>query len=55
MKDLSALFYLIVLHICVICFFWNFNTFTLQEKITMFTLFSGFQCISYLIQMNLKV
>ena len=55
MKDISALFYLVTLYICLISFFWNFNTFTFQEKIIMFTLFSGFQCISYLCQSNMKV
>ena len=55
MKELSGLFYLITLHICLISFLWNFNTFTLQEKIIMFTLFSGINSISYLCQSNMKV
>ena len=48
MRDISIMFYLFVYHICIIAFLWNFNTFTLQEKIIMFTLFSGFYCMGYI-------
>jgi len=55
MKEIGVVFNLILFYTCIGCFFYNFNTFTFQEKVLMFTLFSGIQCISYLCQSNMKV
>ena len=52
MRVISVVFNLLLYHICIIAFLWNFQTFTFQEKIIMFTLFSGFQCLSYIADVN---
>ena len=55
MNEIGVVINLILFYICVGCFLYNFNTFTFQEKVIMFTLYSGINSISYLCQSNLKV
>ena len=55
MNHISLLFYMFLFYLSIALFFWNFNTFTLQEKIIMFTLISGFQCIAGLTSGEMKV
>ena len=55
MKYLATLFYVTLFYIGVVGFIWNFNTFTLQEKIITLLIISGFQCICGLIDMNSEV
>jgi len=50
MEHVGSVLYLILFYICVVCFFYSFDTFTFQEKIIMFTLFSGFNCMAALIR-----
>ena len=45
MSNLSIVFYGCLFYICIIGFLWNFNSFTFPEKVIMFTLISGIQCI----------
>ena len=45
-KHTSAILYLIMFYTAIVMFFWNFKTFTYQEKTIMFAIISGFQCIS---------
>ena len=45
MKLIETLMYGILFYICIGCFLWNFESFTFQEKVIMFTLISGFQCV----------
>ena len=46
MEGLTGLINLILFYVCMIAFFWNFNTFTFQEKIIVMLIFSGIQCLS---------
>ena len=46
MEGASGVINLILFYVCMIAFFWNFNTFTFQEKVIVTLVFSGFQCIS---------
>jgi hypothetical protein len=55
MNNLGLIFYLILFYICIGCFLYNFSTFTFQEKIVMFTLISGIQCIAGLTRGNSEV
>ena len=48
MKHAGTLLYLITFYICLIYFFWNFKSFSEQERIIVLLIVSGVQCLSVL-------
>jgi len=46
MASLNGLISLIGFYLCLIMFFWNFNSFTFQERVIVMLIFTGFQCLS---------
>ena len=49
MKYISLIFYCILFYMSIAVFFWNLNSFTFPEKVIVFILISGIQCIAGLI------
>ncbi len=45
MKLFETFMYAILFYVCIGSFLWNFSSFTFQQKVIMFTLIAGFQCI----------
>jgi len=48
MRYVSAIFYLSLFYICIGLFLWNYSEFSFQEKIMMWMLIAGFQCLGVL-------
>ena len=48
MKAISILFYMFLFYLAITLFFWNFNTFTLAEKLTVILIVSGMNILSFI-------
>ena len=46
MGVIGSLINLIVFYSCFVAFFWNFNSFSFQEKVIVLLIMSGFHCLS---------
>lgn len=54
MVSWSALLYLFMWYGSICVFFIYFNTFTLQQRVIVFMLISGVECLSRLINLNVR-
>ena len=54
MVSWSALLYLLMWYGSICMFFIYFNTFTLQQRVIVFMLISGVECLSRLINLNVR-
>ena len=55
MRLLETVMYAILFYVCIGCFLCNLSSFTFQQKVIMFTLIAGTQCIVGLTRGNTEV
>ena len=55
MKLVETIMYAILFYVCIGCFLWNFDSFDFPQKVIMFTLIAGIQCIAGLISVKSEV
>ena len=55
MKLVETIMYAILFYVCIGCFLWNFDSFDFPQKVIMFTLIAGFQCVVGLTRGNTEV